>query len=41
MATTIPREAYAAIYRKAPLAQNYDPRWSVWAAGFGGSRLIQ
>jgi uncharacterized protein with beta-barrel porin domain len=32
------REAYAAIYRKAPLAQNYDPRWSVWAAGFGGSQ---
>jgi uncharacterized protein with beta-barrel porin domain len=32
------REAYAAIYRKAPLAQTYDPRWSVWAAGFGGSQ---
>ena len=26
------------MYRKAPLAQNYDPRWSVWAAGFGGSQ---
>jgi autotransporter-associated beta strand protein len=32
------RDAYAAIYRKAPLAQTYDPRWSVWAAGFGGSQ---
>jgi autotransporter-associated beta strand protein len=31
-------DAYAAIYRKAPLAQVYDPRWSVWAAGFGGSQ---
>jgi uncharacterized protein with beta-barrel porin domain len=32
------RDAYAAVYRKAPLAQNYDPRWSVWGAGFGGSQ---
>jgi uncharacterized protein with beta-barrel porin domain len=32
------REAYAALYSKAPLARNYDPRWSVWAAGFGGSQ---
>ena len=32
------RDAYAAIYSKAPLARNYDPRWSVWAAGFGGSQ---
>lgn len=32
------REAYAAIYSKAPLARNYDPRWSVWGAGFGGSQ---
>jgi uncharacterized protein with beta-barrel porin domain len=32
------RDAYAAVYRKAPLAQTYDPRWSVWAAGFGGSQ---
>jgi uncharacterized protein with beta-barrel porin domain len=31
-------DAYAAIYRKAPLATAYDPRWSVWAAGFGGSQ---
>ncbi|HEV2156298.1 autotransporter domain-containing protein [Bradyrhizobium sp.] len=32
------REAYAAIYRKAPLAQAYEPRWSVWASGFGGTQ---
>jgi uncharacterized protein with beta-barrel porin domain len=29
--------AYA-MFTKAPLAQSYDPRWSVWAAGFGGSQ---
>jgi uncharacterized protein with beta-barrel porin domain len=23
---------------KAPIAKTYDPRWSVWAAGFGGSQ---
>ncbi len=32
------RDAYAAVYSKAPLARNYDPRWSVWGAGFGGSQ---
>jgi len=32
------RDAYAAIYRKAPLRDVYDPRWSVWAAGYGGSQ---
>ncbi len=33
------RDAYAAIYRKAPaMAAPFDPRWSVWAAGFGGSQ---
>ncbi len=32
------REAYAAIYRKAPVLASYDPRWRVWAAGFGGSQ---
>ncbi|MBI5322367.1 autotransporter domain-containing protein [Bradyrhizobium sp.] len=32
------RDAYAAVYSKAPLARNYDPRWSVWAAGLGGSQ---
>jgi uncharacterized protein with beta-barrel porin domain len=31
-------DAYAAIYRKAPLAPAYDPRWSVWAAAYGGSQ---
>jgi fibronectin-binding autotransporter adhesin len=32
------REAYAAIYRKASIRETYDPRWSVWAAGYGGSQ---
>jgi uncharacterized protein with beta-barrel porin domain len=33
------RDAYAAIYRKAPPRDPlFDPRWSVWAAGFGGSQ---
>ena len=33
------RDAYAAVYRKAPFLNTvYDPRWSVWAAGFGGSQ---
>jgi autotransporter-associated beta strand protein len=31
------RDAYA-MFNKAPLAQAYEPRWSVWAAGFGGSQ---
>jgi len=31
------RDAYAAIYRKAPV-QAFESRWSVWAAGFGGSQ---
>ena len=31
------RDAYA-MFTKAPLAQSYDPRWSVWASGFGGSQ---
>jgi uncharacterized protein with beta-barrel porin domain len=31
------RDAYA-MFTKAPLTQNYDPRWSVWGAGFGGSQ---
>lgn len=26
------------MFTKAPLAQNYNPRWSVWAAGYGGSQ---
>jgi uncharacterized protein with beta-barrel porin domain len=37
--STRERDAYAAIYRKAPMRNTvYDPRWSVWAAGFGGSQ---
>jgi autotransporter-associated beta strand protein len=33
------RDAYAAIYRKAPIsADPFTQRWSVWAAGFGGSQ---
>jgi autotransporter-associated beta strand protein len=33
------RDAYAAIYTKAPpLVQGFEQRWSVWAAGFGGSQ---
>ena len=26
------------MFTKAPLARTYDPRWSVWAAGYGGSQ---
>jgi autotransporter-associated beta strand protein len=33
------RDAYAAIYRKAPItADTFNGRWSVWAAGYGGSQ---
>src|SRR5258708_6620667 len=33
------RDAYAAIYRKAPvMADTFTQRWSVWAAGYGGSQ---
>jgi uncharacterized protein with beta-barrel porin domain len=32
------RDAYAAIYRKAPAADIFAQRWGVWAAGFGGSQ---
>jgi autotransporter-associated beta strand protein len=32
------REAYAAMSRKAPVAQTFAQRWSVWAAGYGGSQ---
>jgi len=31
------RDAYA-MFTKAPLAKVYEPRWSVWASGFGGSQ---
>jgi uncharacterized protein with beta-barrel porin domain len=33
------RDAYAAVYRKAPPpADPFTQRWSVWAAGYGGSQ---
>jgi uncharacterized protein with beta-barrel porin domain len=33
------RDAYAAVYRKAPvMADSFTQRWSVWAAGYGGSQ---
>ena len=32
------RDAYAAIYRKAPVAAPFVPSWSIWAAGYGGSQ---
>jgi uncharacterized protein with beta-barrel porin domain len=32
------RDAYAAIYRKAPVADPFAQRWSVWTAGYGGSQ---
>jgi uncharacterized protein with beta-barrel porin domain len=35
--TTAERDAYA-MFSKAPLAKTWEPRWSVWAAGFGGSQ---
>lgn len=31
-------DALAAIYSKAPIAPSFEHRWSVWAAGFGGSQ---
>ncbi len=36
--TASERDAYAAIYRKAPPADQFAQRWSVWASGFGGSQ---
>jgi uncharacterized protein with beta-barrel porin domain len=36
--TRRPNDAPAAIYTKAPRAVPFAPRWSVWAAGFGGSQ---
>ena len=33
-----PNDALAAIYTKAPPPIPFVPRWSVWAAGFGGSQ---
>jgi autotransporter-associated beta strand protein len=33
----VERDAYA-MFTKAPLAKVYEPRWSVWTAGYGGSQ---
>ena len=35
--TAAERDAYA-MFTKTPLARSWEPRWSVWAAGFGGSQ---
>jgi uncharacterized protein with beta-barrel porin domain len=35
--TSAERDAYA-MFTKAPLAKTWEPRWNVWAAGFGGSQ---
>jgi uncharacterized protein with beta-barrel porin domain len=35
------RDAYAAIYRKAPLMAPFVPSWSVWGAVYGGSQTTQ
>ncbi|HEX7924500.1 MAG TPA: autotransporter domain-containing protein, partial [Bradyrhizobium sp.] len=37
--TTEPRDALAAIYAKAPPPQlDFERRWSIWAAGYGGAQ---
>ena len=37
--TGVEREAYASVYTKAPPRPgSFDQRWSVWAAGYGGSQ---
>lgn len=33
------RNAYAAMVTKAPVAPLFEQRWSVWAAGYGGSQI--
>jgi autotransporter-associated beta strand protein len=33
-----PRDAFAMFTKAPPRAPSYDPRWSVWASGFGGSQ---
>ncbi|MDF3812806.1 MULTISPECIES: autotransporter-associated beta strand repeat-containing protein [Rhodopseudomonas] len=33
-----PRDAFAAMSRKAPEALQFEQRWNVWSAGFGGSQ---
>jgi autotransporter-associated beta strand protein len=32
------KDAYASMARKAPMAEPFDARWGVWAAGYGGSQ---
>ena len=32
-----PTDAFA-MFNKAPIAQAYEPRWSVWVGGYGGSQ---
>jgi autotransporter-associated beta strand protein len=32
------RDANASMARKAPMAEPFDARWGVWAAGYGGSQ---
>jgi autotransporter-associated beta strand protein len=32
------RDAYAAITKAVPLAQNFVPHWSLWVSGFGGTQ---
>ncbi len=32
------RDAYGMITKAPPVADSFTPRWSVWAAGFGGSQ---
>jgi autotransporter-associated beta strand protein len=32
------RDAFAAYTKAPPIAALYEPRWSVWAAGYGGSQ---
>jgi autotransporter-associated beta strand protein len=32
------RDAYAAVYRKAPVADPFHAGWNVWVAGFGGAQ---
>jgi hypothetical protein len=35
-----PRNAMASMPRKAPVVEDFNSRWAVWAAGFGGSQSI-
>ena len=35
------REAYAAVYSKAPVAAPFVGRWNAWAAGFAGKGAVR